>query len=185
MSIGVITLKNNLGYQSLKDHVFEEINIDQLFSIIGSSNAVPVYFAFDSCPWCKEYISYLNEVAIECGIDKIYYFNPKEIRTYYFDQSMDQIVLNEYFDRLIKIIGVENVSQKILCDIDNLEDICDNKKVFSWIYVPILYIFQDGEVLGSYIGPNDHEKVDGILPPMNEEQKEELKKNYRSLLALV
>lgn len=175
----------NLGYSGLDKHVFEKINFDQLLSLINSKNAVPVFFAFSSCVWCQEYISYLNNCAIDFDVEKIYYFNPKEIRTYFFDKDLGKVVLNEYFSKLLDTIGIENVATKAYCDIDNLDDLCDNKEVFSWLYVPILYIFQEGKVLGSYNGPKTHEKVNGFLRKLNNSEKEELVGNYNALLSLL
>lgn len=180
---------SELNYEDLDDHVFEEINLDQLLGLIESHVPVPVFFAFEACDWCQEYIHYLNDAAKENDISKIYYFNPREIRNVSFDEKLDQFVLNEYFQKIVTALGNKNVSRKNVCDIDNVKKICDNKemteKYVSWIYVPTLYIFQDGFVLGSYEGPIDHIRVDGVLPRMTPKQEMELMCNYRALLALI
>ena len=40
-----------------------------------------IYFGFPECPWCQKYVDYLDEVAREEKLDKIYYLNIREIRT--------------------------------------------------------------------------------------------------------
>lgn len=40
-----------------------------------------IYFGFPECPWCQAYVNYLDEVAREEKLDKMYYVNIREIRT--------------------------------------------------------------------------------------------------------
>ena len=57
-----------------KDNVFTYRNIDEIIRIMEKGTGV-VYLGFPECPWCNAYVKYLNEVAKETGIDKIYYYN--------------------------------------------------------------------------------------------------------------
>ena len=52
---------------------------DEIVNILEHGTGV-VYLGFPSCPWCQAYTGYLNEVAKEQGIDKIYYYNLEKDR---------------------------------------------------------------------------------------------------------
>lgn len=62
-----------------EDNVFVYRNIDEIIKIMEKGTGV-VYLGFPECPWCQAYVKYLNEVAKEVGIEKIYYFNILEDR---------------------------------------------------------------------------------------------------------
>ena len=57
-----------------EDNVFTYRSIDEIIRIMEKGTGV-VYLGFPECPWCNAYVKYLNEVAKEAGIDKIYYYN--------------------------------------------------------------------------------------------------------------
>lgn len=63
-----------------EDNVFVYRNIDEIINIMERGTGV-VYLGFPECPWCHVYVKYLNEVAKEVGIEKIYYYNVLEDRT--------------------------------------------------------------------------------------------------------
>ena len=56
------------------DNVFVYRNIDDIINILEHGTGV-VYLGFPECPWCQEYVYYLNETAKENNVDKIYYYN--------------------------------------------------------------------------------------------------------------
>ena len=57
-----------------KDNVFVIKNIDEIIKILENGTGI-VYLGFPECPWCQAYVTYLNDVAKENDVDKIYYFN--------------------------------------------------------------------------------------------------------------
>ncbi len=62
-----------------EDNVFVYRNADEIVQIMEHGTGV-VYLGFPECPWCQAYVKYLNEVAKETGIEKIYYLNISEDR---------------------------------------------------------------------------------------------------------
>lgn len=97
----------------LEDNVFVYKNGNEIINILKNGTGV-VYLGFPECPWCNYYVKYLNEVAKEVGIEKIYYYNILEDRknntkTY---QEIVSILENElqYDDEGNKRIYVPNVS---------------------------------------------------------------------------
>ena len=62
------------------DTVFTYRSLKEVNKILEKGTGV-VYLGFPECPWCQEYVKYVNEVAKKVGLDKIYYFNIREDRT--------------------------------------------------------------------------------------------------------
>ena len=61
-------------YDFTVNNVFVYRNLDEINKILENGTGV-VYLGFHECTWCRGYIPYLNEVAINEHLDKIYYFN--------------------------------------------------------------------------------------------------------------
>lgn len=69
------SVKFSKEYTSVsKDNVFTYRDINEIIKIMEKGTGV-VYLGFPECPWCNAYVKYLNDVAKEVGIDKIYYYN--------------------------------------------------------------------------------------------------------------
>lgn len=56
------------------DNIFVYRSIEDIIKILENGTGV-VYLGFPECPWCQAYVPYLNEVAKENNISKIYYYN--------------------------------------------------------------------------------------------------------------
>ncbi len=62
-----------------EDNVFVYKSAKEIIQILENGTGV-VYLGFPECKWCQAYVPYLDEVAKENNIDKIYYFNIREDR---------------------------------------------------------------------------------------------------------
>jgi thiol-disulfide isomerase/thioredoxin len=62
-----------------ENNVFVYRDIEQIISILKGGTGV-VFLGFPECPWCQAYAPILNSVAMDIGIEKIYYFNIREDR---------------------------------------------------------------------------------------------------------
>ncbi|MDD5979508.1 MAG: hypothetical protein PUC23_00155 [bacterium] len=62
-----------------EDNVFVYRTGDEIVKILENGTGI-VYLGFPECPWCCAYVKYLNEVAKDEGIEKIYYYNILEDR---------------------------------------------------------------------------------------------------------
>ena len=109
-----------------EDNVFVYKNIDEIIKIMEHGTGV-VYLGFPDCPWCRAYVKYLNEVALDVGIDEIYYCNILEDRTNNTDS----------YKKIVSILG------------DNLQY---DKEGNHRIFVPNVSFHVEGEVIG-----NDYE----------------------------
>lgn len=109
-------------HEVAKNNVFVYRNIDEIINILEKGTGI-VYLGFPECKWCQRYTKYLNEVAIDMGISKIYYYNIRE----------DRKLNTENYQKIVSIL--ENYLQ-------NDEE--GNKR----IYVPSVIALKKGEIVG-------------------------------------
>lgn len=62
-----------------KNNVFVYRDMDQIINILEKGTGI-VYLGFPECPWCQTYVKYLNEVAEDMAVSKIYYYDILEAR---------------------------------------------------------------------------------------------------------
>lgn len=104
-----------------KDNVFVYRSIDEIIKILENGTGV-VYLGFPECKWCQRYVKYLNEVAKEMDIEKIYYYNIKE----------DRENNSDYYQKLIELLG---------------DDVEYDEEGKPRIYVPEVIYVNKGEIV--------------------------------------
>ena len=105
-----------------KDNVYTYKTSEEIIKILENGTGT-VLLGFPECPWCQRYVVYLNEVAKDIGIEKIYYYNILE----------DRKNNTDTYKKIVSLIG------------DYLQyDEEGNKK----IYVPAVIGVNKGEIVG-------------------------------------
>lgn len=105
-----------------KDNSFVYRSPKQIINILEKGTGL-VYLGFPECPWCKAYVPYINEIAKEMKVEKIYYLNILEERKNNTDEYKKIVeLLSEY--------------------LQNDEE--GNKR----IYVPAVIAVKDGKIVG-------------------------------------
>lgn len=105
-----------------KDNVYVFRSIDEIINILEKGTGI-VYLGFPECPWCQRYTKYLNEVAQDLGLSKIYYYNIRE----------DRMNNTENYQKLVSILKEY---------LQNDEE--GNKR----IYAPSIIALKKGEIVG-------------------------------------
>lgn len=105
-----------------EDNVFEIKTIEEIIKVLEHGTGL-VYLGFPECPWCQEYVLYLNEVAKEKDVEKIYYFNILNDRK---DNTKE-------YQKIVELIG-----KHLQYDEDG------NKRV----YVPAVIAVNNGKIVG-------------------------------------
>lgn len=62
-----------------KENVYVYKTSDEILNILKHGTGI-VYLGFPECPWCQRYTVYLNQVAKEKHLSKIYYYNIRKDR---------------------------------------------------------------------------------------------------------
>ena len=141
----------NKEYDSVPlENVFVYKSADEIIKIMEHGTGV-VYLGFPECPWCSAYVKYLNEVAIEEGINEIYYYNILN----------DRKNNTENYQKIVTILG------------DNLQyDEEGNHR----IYVPNVSFHINGKIVGNdYETSFDTHGFDKPEDYWTEEEVDELK----------
>ncbi len=111
--------------------------LDEVIDTLKTGTAI-IYFGFPECPWCQEYVKYLDEVANESDIKEVIYFN----------------ILNDRKDNTKEYQEVTKILNDYLVKDDN-----NNPRIF----VPHVVAVKNGKILD-----NDNETAtisgDGITP---------------------
>ena len=154
-------VKNSIeeDYPSLegKDTIIHYVDGNDVVSILNSKSNSIIMFGFEKCPWCQAAISYVDEIAKEKNYEEVLYLDIKDMR----DNK-------ESSDRDIYLTIYNSIKDKIGSP--------------DKIYAPTVIVIKNGEITGYNEGTvSTHERVDGILPPMTDEQIKELKEIYRNI----
>lgn len=106
-----------------EDNVFVYRDAEEVIKLLKNGTGV-LYLGFPECPWCQTYSKYLNEVANEVGVDKIYYY----------DILDDRANNTDVYKEIVSLLG------------DNLQyDEEGNHRV----YVPNVSFHVNGEIVGN------------------------------------
>ena len=133
-----------------EDNVFVYRDSDEVIKLLKHGTGV-VFLGFPECPWCQTYAKYLNEVAKEVGVDKIYYYNILEDRTNN----------TEVYQEIVSLLG------------DTLQ--YDDEGNYR-IYVPNVTFIVGGKIVGSdYETSKDTNGVDTPEEYWTEEEINDLK----------
>lgn len=105
-----------------KNNVFVYRSMEEIINILEKGTGI-VYLGFPECQWCQRYTKYLNEVALDMGVSKIYYYNIRE----------DRQNNTEDYLKVVSILG------------DYLQNDEEGNKR---IYVPSIIALKKGEIVG-------------------------------------
>ena len=104
-----------------EDNVFVYKNAKEIIQILENGTGV-VYLGFPECKWCQAYVPYLDEVAKQNNIDKIYYFNIREDRE---KNTAD-------YEKIVELTS---------------DFLLYNDEGEKRVFVPDVYVVLDGEIL--------------------------------------
>lgn len=145
-------------YQEVsKNNPFVYKDVDEIIKIMKNGTGV-VYLGYPECPWCQAYVKYLNEVAKEVGIEKIYYCNTKKVK----ETSMDK------YHYLINLL-------------DGYLQYNDEGE--QWIYVPNVSFHVEGKIIGNdYETSKDTHNLKEPKEYWTEEEVTDLKKKLKKYM---
>ena len=164
-------LKSNGVDKHLEISIPDENNIEYIDStrakqILTNGTGV-IYFGFPECPWCRNLVPTLIDVANENGQGKILYLNNKEERDIKkLDEEGNIATEKEGTDNYYEILNLlgENASTY-----NGLED-----ETIKRLYFPTVVFVKNGEIVAFHEGTVDSQEDASVM--MTVEQQKELKK---------
>lgn len=137
------------------DCIMEYTLLENAFDLLNEDKAI-LMFGFKECPWCKYAIRYVNDEAKNAGYKKVYYLDIYELRK----------ETNSSHDSYIRLY------EKIKNDIGSPEK----------IIAPTVIVIRNGAIASYHTGTvSSHDIIDGVLPPLSNEQIEELRSIYKKM----
>ena len=139
------------------DNVFVYRDINDIIDIMEKGTGV-VYLGFPECPWCQSYVKYLNEVAKEVGIEKIYYYNI----------FVDRLNNTNEYQKIVELLK------------GNLQFDEEGKER---IYVPNVSFHVNGKVIGNdYETSKDTHNLKSPSEYWTKEEVDDLKTNLKTFM---
>ena len=142
-------------------------DLDTILEVIETEGII--YFGFDECPWCRNALPVLIDAAYEKSVDKIYYYDIKDIRdTLKLNDDGTITTEKEKSEEYQKIYDALYDSLNVY---EGLED-----ETIKRLYAPTVFFIKHGKVLSMHESTVESQ-VDSNVP-MTNDQKAELKKIY-------
>ncbi len=140
-----------------EDNVFVYREVDDIIKIMEHGTGI-VYLGYPECPWCQAYVKYLNEVAKEEGVEKIYYCNTKKVK----ENNMDK------YQKLVSLLS------------GHLQY---NDEGNEWIYVPNVSFHINGKIIGNdYESSKDTHNLKDPKEYWTEEEVKDLKARLKGYI---
>lgn len=136
---------------------FHEISFDDAISYFTEEKSGVLFFGFSSCPWCKEARPILKKVARKKNMD-IQYVKTR-------DEDKNRLYSDEQKAQIEPFIK---------------DYMSNNDEGILTLYVPLVLVIQDGQVVGGHVGTVDSH--DATKRKMTNKEKKELTKIYTKLL---
>ncbi len=163
-----IDKENPIKYASASD-------IEKLFK---DNASFVIYMGFPTCPWCRNAIGVLLDVAKSRNINDIKYINIYDMRTMWTVKDDKLEVTRKGTDDYYKLLELfDSILDDYYYETDDNKYETGEKR----IYAPTVVFVKDGEIVGSHVATvtlnEDQTPYDVIL----DDQKEELSKIYGEL----
>lgn len=179
-------LLNEEGYLELnidKNNPMEYADYDKLLEVIENGTGI-IYLGFPECPWCRNALPVLLDVAKENDVEIIYYMNILKERDSYVveddklvyatDEDGNEKKGTEGYFKLLEALD-EHLSDYVILFEDEEYEVGEKR-----IYAPTVIFVRDGEVLGLHV--STVESQENPKEGLSEEQYEELYSIYEDYI---
>lgn len=167
--------ENGIELNIDKDNPIEYAGYDKILEIIENGTGI-IYLGFPGCPWCRNALPVLFDVAKENKVETIYYMNILNERDSYVvedgklvyakDEEGNEKKGTEGYHKLLKVLD------KHLNDYTVLFEGKEYKTGEKRIYAPSIIFVRDGKVLGIHVSTVDSQE--NPKEPLTDEQYDEL-----------
>ena len=181
------TIRKNDGqkYNSIsisKDNPIKYIDCKEALEVLNKEKAI-IYVGANWCPWCRNAIPVLFEVADLFDVDTIYYLNLDDEKSEYEIKDGKAVRTTKGSDDYYKLL--DKLSDRL--DDYNLND--ENGNVLKTnekrIYMPYVIGIKDGNVVKDKVGTISLDEEQSKYSEFTKEQHNELKGIYSDLFESV
>lgn len=161
-----------------EDNPIVYVTCEKALEVLDSDNAI-LYIGAEWCPWCRNAVTVLFEVAKEHNVDKIYYLNLDKDKSNFEIQDGKLVTLNKGSEDYYKLLGKLNshLVDYVLTDKDGKKFETGEKR----IYMPYVVGIKNKTVVSDYVGTVDLNDDQTKYSAMTDDQHEELYKIYDNM----
>lgn len=150
----------------------------EILEVLKNEDAI-IYFGFAACPWCRNAVPVLIDVAKEMKQDKVYYVDILDIRdTYKFSGSIQPEQTKKGTDAYYEILEfLDDYLEEFYVkdDAGNMYDTGVKR-----IYAPTVVGVKDGKVVGIHVATVESQT--NPYEVLTAKQKDELKSAYKKII---
>lgn len=164
-----------------KKNSIKYITATEAVDIIKNKTGI-IYFGAAWCPWCRNAIEVLLEVAKEKKLETVYYVDMDQIRNVWEVRNQKLIKTQkegkgyyELLSALDSVLGQETYQIK-----DNEGNLYDTKE--KRIYMPFVISIKEGEIQKTHVGTVSLNKDQTKYSHLTKKQRKELKEIYNLLI---
>lgn len=168
-------------YQSItidEKNPIKYISIDEMLDVMDNENAV-IYVGANWCPWCRNAVPVLLEVAREFGVEKLYYVELDDEKSMFEIRDGELVKTkegSEAYYKLLERLG-DRFAQYSLKD-ENGKEYPTGETRMS---VPYVIGVKGGEIVAEKKGTVSLNEGQTKYDPMTSEQKKQVREEYRKL----
>lgn len=149
--------------------------LDEIIDLLDGGTGV-IYFGFPTCPWCRNAVPVLLDVAANKKLSTIYYYNLTDLKNTW--SIIDGVATKTkeegegYYKLLTALDSI--LDEYIITDADGKEySIGENR-----IYNPLVVFVKDGEIIGHHTGTMPLNNGQTAYDQLTDTQKTALKNIY-------
>lgn len=164
-----------------EDNPIVYVNCEEALEILESEKAI-LYVGAEWCPWCRNAIPVLLEVAKVYNVDKIYYLNLDDEKSNYEIKDKKLVQTNKGSEAYYKLLDKlkKHLKDYVLTENNKKYDTKEKR-----IYNPTVISIKNKEVVSTHTGTVDLDKDQTKYSSLTEKQKNELYKIYDNMFKTV
>ncbi len=164
-----------------KDNPIKYVSAKEAIEVLKSDSAI-MYIGAPWCPWCRNAVPVLFELAKKNEVETIYYVELDDIKSTYEVKNGSLLKTKAGTDDYYEFLDAfgDRLSNYVLKDDEGKEYDTGEKRV----YMPYVVAVHDGEIVGDKVGTVTLDDGQDKYDKLTDEQHDELMKEYGKLFAL-
>lgn len=164
-----------------KDNPIKYTTAKEALEVLDSNSAI-IYIGAPWCPWCRNAIPVLFDLAEKYEVENIYYIELDDIKSNYEVENgklkQTSKGTDDYYALLDKL--KDRLDDYVITDDDGKKYDTGEKRIF----MPYVIAVRDGEVVGDKVGTVTLNSGQNKYDSLTQEQVEQLTKTYEKLYKL-
>ena len=151
------------------------IDTKKALELLESDKAI-IYIGANWCPWCRNAVPVMLDVAVNLNVDKIYYLNLDNEKSNFKIENKTLIEINHGTEDYYKLLDAlkDYLSDYILKDEDGNSYNTNEKR----IYMPYVITIKDGQIISEVVSPIKLEENQSKYDQLTKNQYNELYEIY-------